>query len=145
MEAEDIVDLKNIDPDLIDEYMISFPEIAHEIFELETNAKHALSSHNLHVSAEEGVLVKKMIEDPKAYGLRKTTNNDITYALARDPGLFQLKKKTIDLEKEVEAAQSLRRTLYIKRDMIIEMYKDRAGRIGLETKGNSIADRKRNR
>ena len=141
----DLVELKNLDPDLIDEYLIEFSELAHEIFEIEANAQRKLDDYDLKISAEEGVLVKKMTENPKDFDLKKVTNNDVTYALARNSKLFQMKQKRIDLKYEVDSAVALRRTLYVKKEMVLELNKQRIGRMSLETKGNSISDRKQNR
>jgi hypothetical protein len=125
----DIEDLKQLNPDLIDEYLTEFAEVSHEIFEMEANAQNSVDLSKLKFSASEGVLVMKMINNPKDYELKKTTNNDITYALARNAEMFKAKEKILGLERELAATKALRSTLYIKKEMLLELSRQRSRNI----------------
>ena len=81
MEFEEFL---NIDRNLVDEYISEVSELLYSTGKKLIETKNEYRETKIIHDEEEAKLVADMIANPKDYALRKTTNNDITYAVARN-------------------------------------------------------------
>jgi len=143
----ELKDLVNIDPLDAEHFVFESNELLNELKEDLINAQRAYAEQEHLILGYEGQLHKEMLSEPAKFGLKKTTNNDITYAMQRNKKLMTAKLKLADLKKEENCAWKNIELFHGKKEILMSIWKGNQIGMSLEnqTRGNSFAERKRQR